>query len=55
MISESPALAVARPGDEPTSVNAAASRMDSRSRSTIWRMLFQMPKVAELIGLAART
>lgn len=59
MISEAPALAVPRPGDEPTSVNAAASRaasrLDSRSRSTIWRMLFQMPKVAELIGLAART
>ena len=55
MISEAPALEVTRPDDEATAVSPAASRMDSRSRSTIWKMLFQMPKVVELVGLAART
>jgi hypothetical protein len=55
MISEAPALEVTRPADEATAANAAVSRADPRSRSTIWRMLFQMPKVAELVGLAART
>jgi hypothetical protein len=55
MITEAPALEVPRPDDEPTSGSAAASRMDCPSRSTLWRMLFQMPKVVELVGQAART
>ena len=53
MINEAPALEVTRLGHEATVVTAAASRIDSRSRSTIWKMLFQMPKVVERI--AART
>jgi hypothetical protein len=55
MISEAPALEVTRPADETTAASAAANRTDPRSRSTIWSMLFQMPKVAELVGLAAKT
>jgi hypothetical protein len=50
MISDARALEVPRRGVEPAVVHAAASRMDSPSRSTIWKMLFQMPKIA---GLAA--
>ena len=50
MISDAPALEVARPGDESDVLHAAASGMHSRSRSTIWKMLFQMPAGT---GLAA--
>jgi hypothetical protein len=50
MISDAPALEVARLGDETDVLQAATSRMDARSRRTIWKMLFQMPT---LTGLAA--
>lgn len=48
MNSDEPALEVARPVDESDVPHAAASRLDSRSRSTIWKMLFQMPTVTAL-------
>jgi len=50
MIGDAPAFEVAWPGDETPVLHAATTRVDARSRSTIWRTLFQMPT---LTGLAA--
>jgi hypothetical protein len=48
MISDAPALEVGRLGDEAIALSAAGSSMGSRSRSSTWQMLFQMPNVTDL-------